>query len=345
MKKLIDKLAQTHSLDVDEWEMLIQNRNSVREYARQIANNIAKESFGNKIYIRGLIELTNYCKNDCYYCGIRKSNKNCVRYRLTPEDVLSCCDAGYPLGFRTFVIQGGEDGTYTDDTLCAMVSGIKQKYPDCAVTLSLGERTYDSYKRLFDAGADRYLLRHETADGVHYGKLHPDNLSLDERKECLYNLKKIGYQVGTGFMVGSPYQTDRNLALDMQFISELKPHMIGIGPFIPHKDTKFKDESAGTLELTVFMLSLCRILCPRALIPATTALATISPTGRKEGILSGANVVMPNLSPADLRKNYNLYDNKAHMGSEAAEGLEILRTQLEKIGYEIAYVRGDCNAV
>ncbi len=341
MKKLIDKLIKERDLSVEEWIMLIENRGEVREYAKTMAQETARKYFGNKIYIRGLIELTNYCKNDCYYCGIRKSNKNCVRYRLTKDEVLECCDGGYPLGFRTFVLQGGEDGTYSDDDLCDLVSSIKERYPDCAVTLSLGERSYESYKLLFDAGADRYLLRHETADGAHYAQLHPKSLSLDNRKECLFNLKKIGYQVGTGFMVGSPYQTVKNLALDMKFIAELEPQMIGIGPFVPHKDTKFANESAGTLELTTFMLSLCRLLRPNSLIPSTTALATIDPHGREEGILSGANVVMPNLSPADVRKNYNLYDNKACMGSEAAEGLRLLGEQIAAIGYEIAYVRGD----
>lgn len=341
MRELVDKLIEKHELATNEWQILIENREQVREYVHAAARETAKRSFGNKIYIRGLIELTNYCKNDCYYCGIRRGNAECVRYRLTDEEVLACCQNGYELGFRTFVIQGGEDGHYTDVSLCALIAEIKRCYPDCAVTLSLGERKYSSYKMLFEAGADRYLLRHETADNAHYECLHPSSMSLDNRKKCLYNLKEIGYQVGTGFMVGSPYQNAENLALDMKFISELAPHMIGIGPFVPHKDTKFAHEAAGTLELTTFMLSLCRLLFPNVLIPATTALATIAPDGREMGILAGANVVMPNLSPTSVRKNYLLYDNKACMGSEAAEGLALLDKQLKAIGYEISYDRGD----
>lgn len=341
LRGLVDKLIEKHELAAEEWQTLIENRGCVREYVRQTAQKTSKDVFGNKIYIRGLIELTNYCKNDCYYCGIRRSNKSCVRYRLTDEQALECCRNGYELGFRTFVLQGGEDGHYTDDVLCALITAIKSRYPDCAVTLSLGERSYASYKRLFDAGADRYLLRHETADDEHYKRLHPPELSLANRKQCLYNLKEIGYQVGTGFMVGSPYQSAASLALDMKFISELAPHMIGIGPFVPHKDTGFANEAAGTLELTVFMLSLCRLLFPNVLIPSTTALATIAPDGRERGISAGANVVMPNLSPTAVRKNYLLYDNKACMGSEAAEGLALLDKQLKAIDYEISYDRGD----
>ncbi len=341
MKKLIDKLISDGRLSMHEWQTLIENRGEVCEYAEIKARQTAKEIFGNKIYIRGLVEVSNYCKNDCYYCGIRRSNKKCERYRLTKQQILSCCEAGYPLGFRTFVLQGGEDGFYSDDDLCEIVSKIKNRFGDCAVTLSLGERSYESYKRLYDAGADRYLLRHETALEKHYASLHPADMSLENRKQCLYNLKEIGYQVGTGFMVGSPYQTAKNLAADMEFIQELRPHMIGIGPFVPHADTPFSAEKGGSLELSVFMLSLCRLVLPHALIPSTTALATIAPQGREQGILHGANVVMPNLSPVSERKKYLLYDNKACTDEEAAEGLEKLKCQMQKIGYEIVYTRGD----
>ena len=341
MQTLIDKLIKEHDLRRDEWITLIKNRDAVRDYAQKMASEISRESFGNKIYIRGLVELTNYCKNDCYYCGIRRSNKNCSRYRLTKEQVLQCCAIGYPLGFRTFVLQGGEDAFYTDDYMCSIVSAIRQKYPDCAITLSLGERSYDSYKRLFDAGANRYLLRHETATDEHYKKLHPSSLSLENRKQCLYNLKQIGYQVGTGFMVGSPYQTEENLADDMKFIRELSPQMIGIGPFIAHNDTPFKDMKNGSLELCLFMLSLCRLMFPKVLLPSTTALATLDKDGRKMGILSGANVIMPNLSPMSTRKNYLLYNGKACTDEEAAEGLEKLKQSMNSIGYEIVCERGD----
>lgn len=342
MIDLINKLEKEHSLTLPEYEYLITNR--TEESAHLLAEKavaVRKKIYGNDVYIRGLIEISNVCKNDCYYCGIRAGNKNCERYRLSKEQILSCCENGYSLGFRTFVMQGGEDGCFSDDVMCDIVAEIKSRYPDCAVTLSLGERSYESYQRLYDAGADRYLLRHETADKAHYKKLHPQNLSFDNRMECLRNLKKIGFQTGCGFMVGSPYQTDRELALDLKFIEEFKPEMCGIGPFIPHKDTKFYDMSAGTVELTCYLLSIIRLISPAILLPATTALGSIDPTGREKGILSGANVVMPNLSPLDTRKKYELYDNKLSIGAESAQGKRELEKRMESIGYKIVTARGD----
>lgn len=299
------------------------------------------EHYGNDIYIRGLIEFTNYCKNDCLYCGIRKSNLSANRYRLTKEQILDCCHAGYELGFRTFVLQGGEDGYFTDERMAEIISAIKKSFPDCALTLSIGEKSKESYQKFFDAGADRYLLRHETANFEHYARLHPANLSAKNRQECLQNLKDIGYQVGCGIMIGSPYQTMEHLAEDMLFMKELNPQMIGIGPFIPHKDTSFSNEKAGTLELTLFMLGLIRLSLPKVLLPATTALGTISENGRELGILAGANVVMPNLSPSDVRKDYSLYDNKIHTGIESAQGINELKTRMEGIGYKVVTNRGD----
>jgi biotin synthase len=292
--------------------------------------------------MRGLIEFTNYCRNDCYYCGIRKSNCNADRYRLTKEQILDCCAAGYELGFRTFVLQGGEDGYYSDKTIAETVSSIKANHPDCAVTLSLGERSYESYKMFYEAGADRYLLRHETANEDHYSKLHPPVLSLTNRKQCLYNLKEIGYQVGCGFMVGSPFQTTDCIVDDLMFIKELRPHMVGIGPFIPHKDTPFADKASGTLELTLFLLGIIRLMLPGVLLPATTALGTIHPKGRELGILAGANVVMPNLSPTDVRNKYLLYDDKICTGDEASECRRCLERRIESIGYKLVVSRGDC---
>jgi len=342
MINLIDKLKETTSLTKDEYTYLIKNRTSeISEYLFAKADSTRKSIYGKDVYIRGLIEISNYCKNDCFYCGIRKSNDGVIRYRLEKNDILSCCDEGYGLGFRTFVMQGGEDDYFTDDILCDIISEIKSKYPDCAVTLSLGERSRLSYEKLFKAGADRYLLRHETANDCHYKKLHPVYLTLANRKECLFNLKDIGYQVGTGFMVGSPFQTVENLAEDMCFLKELSPHMVGIGPFIPHAATPFKNHSAGTLELTLFMLALIRLTLPNALIPATTALATLSENGRKLGLKAGANVIMPNLSPKSLRKLYSLYDGKAHTNEEAAEGLMKLKEQVKDAGYEIVINKGD----
>ncbi len=306
-----------------------------------LARKARDSVYGNVVFIRGLIEISNYCKNDCYYCGIRKSNRNCARYRLTKDEILACCRAGYPLGFRTFVLQGGEDLSYTTRDICDIVSSIKQEFPDCAVTLSLGEKSEDEYRAYFDAGADRYLLRHETATESHYRKLHPNSLSLQNRKRCLYTLKEIGYQVGCGFMVGSPFQTAENLADDLLFIADLEPHMIGIGPFIPHKDTPFADFSAGSLESTLYMLALSRLICPTALLPATTALGTIDPSGREKGILAGANVVMPNLSPPDMRAKYTLYNNKLHTGAESCEHIDELRRRIESAGCRLAISRGD----
>lgn len=342
MIDLINKLEKNHSLSLEEYEYLIKNRNE--ESAKVLAEKATesrKKIYGNDVYIRGLIEISNVCKNDCLYCGIRRGNKNCDRYRLTDEQILSCCDEGYKLGFRTFVLQGGEDPYFSDDKICFLVREIKRRYSDCAVTLSLGEKSFESYKRLFDSGADRYLLRHETADDEHYGKLHPAELSFKNRIECLKNLKKIGFQTGCGFMVGSPHQTNLNLAKDLKFIEEFKPEMCGIGPFVPHKDTCFKDEKSGTVELTCYLLSIVRLINPNILLPSTTALGSIDPIGREKGILSGANVVMPNLSPFEVRKKYELYNNKLFGGAEAAANVEELKKRMDSIGYRIVTARGD----
>lgn len=342
MRHLIDKLRTTGNLTKDEWQTLIDNRSpELSEYLFQNAREIREQFYGKDVYIRGLMEFTNYCKNDCLYCGIRKSNQNVTRYRLTKEQILACCSAGYELGFRTFVLQGGEDGYFTDDRMVDIISEIRQNYPDCAITLSIGEKSRESYQRFFDAGANRYLLRHETYNVEHYTRLHPADLSAKTRQQCLWNLKEIGYQVGTGFMVGSPYQTTENLVEDMLFLKELNPQMVGIGPFIPRHDTPFRDLPAGTSELTLFMLGLIRLLIPRVLLPATTALGTIAMDGRERGILAGANVVMPNLSPIDVRKNYSLYDNKICMGTEAAECIADLKQRMQSIGYEVVTARGD----
>lgn len=341
-KQLIGKLEQQHNLTKEEWIAVIAERNEeTAEYLFEKARYWQHKYFGNKVYTRGLIEFTNYCKNDCYYCGIRRSNGHAERYRLTKEQILECCATGYELGFRTFVLQGGEDGWFTQEKLEDIVSSIKTDFPGCALTLSIGERSFESYKRLFEAGADRYLLRHETAEDAHYCKLHPPELSSENRKQCLRNLKKIGYQTGTGFMVGSPGQTPEQLAEDMLFIHELQPHMVGIGPFVPHHETPFSAERGGTVELTLFMIGLLRLMQPKLLLPSTTALGTIDPLGREKGIQAGANVVMPNLSPTSVRKKYELYDNKICTGDEAAECRMCLNRRMEKIGYELVTDRGD----
>lgn len=340
--EIIDRIEQTGNIDRETLELLLTTEDgALKEYLAAKARETAQRIYGNQVYIRGLIEFTNYCRNDCYYCGIRRSNGCAERYRLSKEEILSCCKNGYELGFRTFVLQGGEDGFYTDGRICEIVSEIKNRYPDCAVTLSIGERERESYEAFFKAGADRYLLRHETADEAHYKELHPGEMSFQHRMRCLRELKEIGYQTGCGFMVGSPYQTFDTLYEDLQFIRELQPEMVGIGPFIPQKDTPFGKMQAGTIERTLRLLSIIRLLHPSVLLPATTALGTIHPKGRELGILAGANVVMPNLSPVAVREKYKLYDNKICTGDEAAECRYCMERRMESIGYQVAVDRGD----
>lgn len=341
-REMIQEIKCGRDISIEQLEYLLTTENKdCLKMLREEAVQTAQKIYGNRVFIRGLIEFTNYCKNDCYYCGIRRSNHCADRYRLTKEEILSCTDTGYELGFRTFVLQGGEDPYFTDARICELVSEIRQKHPDCAITLSIGEKSKESYKRYFDAGADRYLLRHETANGAHYRRLHPDELSLEHRKQCLWDLKEIGYQVGCGFMVGSPGQTTETLYEDLQFIRELMPHMVGIGPFIPQKDTPFVREPAGTMEQTLRLLSIIRLIHPHVLLPATTALGTIHPKGRELGIQSGANVVMPNLSPVDVRDKYKLYDNKICTGDEAAECRFCMENRMKSIGYQVVVSRGD----
>ena len=326
----------------EQWkELLLTTDQVLLEELYAAAREKQLKYYGNKIFARGLIEFTNFCKNDCYYCGIRRSNRDACRYRLTKEQILACCESGYQIGFRTFVLQGGEDGYFTDDRLTDLVYSIKNRYPDCAITLSVGEKSREAYQRYYDAGADRYLLRHETANEAHYRMLHPAEMSCENRKRCLWDLKEIGYQVGAGIMVGSPGQTVDHILEDLEFMQALEPDMVGIGPFLPHHATPFAKESAGTVDLTVRLLALTRLMLPKVLLPATTALGTLDPTGREKGILAGANVVMPNLSPENVRENYLLYDNKLCTGSEAAEGLRLLNETMKKIGYEISLDRGD----
>ncbi|MBE6881102.1 MAG: [FeFe] hydrogenase H-cluster radical SAM maturase HydE [Ruminococcaceae bacterium] len=341
LKNLVDRLYDTSHLEKDEYVTLIENRDSIKDYLFSLSSNVREKHYGKDVYLRGLIEFTNYCKNNCYYCGIRAGNKDAERYRLTKEQILECCEVGYALDFRTFVLQGGEDPYYTDDMICDIVREIKARYPDCAVTLSIGEKNEETYRSFFEVGADRYLLRHETADCEHYSRLHPPNLTAQKRQECLYTLKKIGFQTGAGFMVGSPYQTAENLADDLLFLERLKPEMVGIGPFIPHHATPFADMPQGTAELTIFMVALVRLILPKALLPATTALGTIVPNGRELALKVGANVVMPNLSPTDVRSKYLLYDNKICTGDESAQCRKCLESRVTSAGYKVVKSRGD----
>lgn len=348
---LIKKLSIEHKLNYEEWDKIISafytcNSDEIIVFARDKARKACDEIYGNKIYIRGLIEISNFCKNNCKYCGIRRDNNNVSRYRLSKEEILKCAKEGHELGFRTFVFQGGEDVKITDDFLVDLIEELKAKYDDTAITLSLGERSKESYKKLFDSGANRYLIRHETYDENHYKMLHyiensNHNMSYSNRINCLKNLKEIGYQVGTGMMINSPYQTKDNLIKDLIFIQDFNPHMVGIGPFIPHKETEFKNEKAGSVELTCYLISLIRLIKPNALIPATTSLVTLDKNGRKLAIQSGANVIMPNLSPKVAKDNYSLYDGKANEGLESAKNLSLLKESMKEIGYEIIVDRGD----
>ena len=340
--ELIDELAHNHTLDLEGYEHLVTHQDDeAAQRLADLASAVRKDVYGTDVFVRGLIEISSICKNDCLYCGLRSSNASCERYRLTPEQILLCADMGYELGFRTFVLQGGEDMWFSDERLCAIVASIRERHPDCAITLSMGERSRESYARLRQAGADRYLLRHETADPEHYAVLHPAAMSFDNLMRCLHDLRELGYAVGVGMMVGSPYQTPRHLAEDLAFIDRFKPEMCGIGPFIPHHATPFADRPAGTLEQTCYLLSIIRLIHPSVLLPATTALGTIDPMGREKGVLAGANVVMPNLSPADVRQKYLLYDGKICMGDEAAECRRCLDLRMERIGYHVVVDRGD----
>lgn len=344
--KLILKLANEHTLSENEYRELTEgfDRNAAK-LAAKYAREASEAVYGKRVFIRGLIEIGNICKNDCYYCGIRKSNRACDRYRLTTHEIIECAKEGAALGFKTFVLQGGEDAYFDDDTVCNIIHEIKKISPDAAVTLSLGERSFNSYKRLKEAGADRYLLREETADKEHYSKLHPESMHFDERIKCLYNLKSLGYQVGVGFMVGSPYQTSSHIASDLKFIEEFSPDMCGVGPFIVHSETPFCNMPSGDGELTCYLLSLIRLIKPNILLPATTALGTLTEGGRERGILSGANVIMPNLSPLSVRAKYALYDGKLSSGAESAQNLKELKERIAAIGYEIVHERGDIKII
>lgn len=342
MKHLVDQLETTRDLTEEQLLTLITCQEApVSDYLAQRARAVRHAVYGDEVYIRGLIEFTNYCKNDCRYCGIRRGNGNCRRYRLTPEEILDCCRAGYELGFRTFVLQGGEDSWFTRDRMTQIIRTIRTGCPDCAITLSVGERDRDTYQQWFDAGADRYLLRHETANESLYRTLHPEPLSWKERMDCLYTLKDIGYQVGCGFMVGVPGQTTEMLVEDLRFIQRFRPHMVGIGPFVPHCDTQYRDRPAGSARLTLRLLAILRLMHPDVLLPATTALGTVMGDGRQQGMLHGCNVVMPNLSPEDARAKYTLYDNKLSSGQEAAQCVAQLAESMAQIGYRVVTHRGD----
>ena len=337
---LIEKLSAERNLSDGELKELLDSKESDQSLFAA-ADRKRREIYGDEVYLRGLIEFTNHCRNNCYYCGIRCGNKSAERYRLGKEDILACCDEGYRLGFRTFVLQGGEDPFFTDDKICDIVYAIRSRFPDCAITLSVGEKSKESYKSFFDAGANRYLLRHETASEEHYRRLHPENMSLANRKRCLFDLKEIGYQVGSGFMVGSPYQTTDNLIEDLRFLQSLKPDMIGIGPYITHEQTPFSSFTNGGVELTLRLISVLRLMFPFALIPSTTALGTLHPQGRELGLKAGANVVMPNLSPVEVRKLYSLYENKICTGEEAAQCRGCLERRISEAGYKAVSAIGN----
>lgn len=339
---IIERISSGKTLSVEEWIQAIDyNDPGYAEELKAAASVTRDRIYGRKVFARGLIEFTSYCRNDCYYCGLRRSNRDALRYRLSYDCIMDTADAGYMAGFRTFVLQGGEDSYFNDERLIMIVRGIKERCPDAAVTLSVGERSFESYKALKEAGADRYLLRHETADSIHYRKLHPDDMSQENRIRCLHDLKRLGYQTGAGMMVGSPGSSSRTLAEDMVFLSSLKPEMVGIGPFIPHSATSFRNEERGSVDLTLRMVALVRLALPHAMIPSTTALATASADGQLQGILHGANVIMPDITPPAERGKYMIYDGKKITGDEAGENLRQIAESMGSIGYELSMERGD----
>lgn len=340
MTDLIFKLRENKILSREDFRSLL-TTDKYDSLLIKSADEIRQAVYGKDVYIRGLIEFTNYCKNNCYYCGIRCDNKKAQRYRLSKEEIMACCREGYELGFRTFVLQGGDDPYFTDEKICGIVGAIRGEFPDCAITLSIGEKSYESYLAYFNAGANRFLLRHETAESEHYSKLHPEYMSLEERKRCLFDLKKIGYQVGSGFMVGSPFQSIDNIISDLEFLHELQPDMIGIGPYIVHKETPFSKYQSGSVEMTVRLIAILRHMFPYALIPSTTALGTLHPEGREMGLRAGANVVMPNLSPQSYRRLYDLYENKISTDEEAAESRALLEKRVENAGYRVVTAVGN----
>ncbi len=341
MKERIDRLAQNHILPREELLDLIQNISEADKAYLFEKSLEAKETFYDKsVFMRGLIEISSYCAQNCTYCGIRRDNENAERYRLSVDEILGCCDEGYRLGYRTFVLQGGEDPYYTDERLLELIHAVKGKYDDIAITLSLGERSYDSYKVLKAAGADRYLLRHETASRALYESLHPD-MSFDNRRQCLKDLKTLGFQVGAGFMVGLPGQTADDLVEDLMFLKELEPHMVGIGPFIPHSETPIGHNPGGTVDQTLLMISLVRLILPMTLLPSTTALGTIDEKGREKALKVGANVIMPNLSPTDVRAKYALYENKICTGDEAAHCRACIEGRINSVGFYVDMSKGD----
>ena len=339
--RLIDRLERDHSLQEQEYMALLDNQETGAPYAAPKARAAADRIYGHDIYVRGLIEFSNYCSNDCYYCGIRAGNRSCVRYRLTPEQILNCCGLGWQLGYRTFVLQSGEDAWFTDERLCALIQEIKRHSPDCALTLSIGEKSRESYAACRQAGADRYLIRHETASPAHYARLHPARQTLQARLRCIRDLRELGYAVGIGMMVGSPWQTTKDLAMDLKLIEDFQPEMCGIGPFLPHHQTPFAGFPRGSTEQTLYLLSLIRLICPHVLLPATTALGTADPFGREKGVLAGANVIMPNLSPVGVRRQYELYDGKICTGEESAQCRGCQEERMRSIGYRVVTDRGD----
>lgn len=343
-KNIIDKLTEGEFLNHEEWMILLgELSDDDQSYLHEKAAEVAKMHFGNGIFVRALLEISSYCRNNCYYCGIRCGNKNAQRYRLSKEEILECCKEGNILGFNTFVLQGGEDPHQTDEWIVDIVKSIRQAYPDKAITLSVGERSHEAYLAFKEAGANRFLLRHETRNDDHYLQLHPSSMSAEKRRDCLMTLKHLGFQTGSGMMIGSPGQTDEYLYEDIRFLEHLQPEMIGIGPFIPASNTPFENCSAGSAEKTTLIISLLRLRFPKALIPATTALSSLCHNGMEQAILAGANVVMPNISPAEQRKKYSIYNNKKSTGAESAQQMQQLEERLNAIGYHINYDRGDYN--
>jgi biotin synthase len=304
-----------------------------------MADDIRKRYFKDEVHIRGIIEFSNYCMKNCFYCGLRRDNKTIERYRISEDEIIDTALKAGELGYKTILLQSGEDGGYTIEGLCAIIKRIRSNL-DCAITLSLGEKSFDEYRSLRDAGADRYLLRFETSDRGLFNKLKPDS-SYENRLDCIKNLKKLGFQVGSGFMVGLPGQTYEILADDILLLRELDLDMIGIGPFLSHHNTPLGNSASGTLDLTLRALAIIRILMPDVHIPATTAMGTVEKGGREKALQCGANVIMPNVTPIKYRKYYEIYPNKICIDDAPSDCRACIEGMLKSLGRAAATNKGD----
>lgn len=298
-----------------------------------LADKTREEYVGDEVHLRGLIEFSNICKRQCKYCGLRCEDKFIDRYRISKENIISYAEHAVNMGYKTIVLQSGEDEYYNTDLMCEIIEGIKKL--GVALTLSIGEKTYEEYKAFKEAGADRYLIRIETTDKTLYNQMHP-NMDFDNRVRCLGDLGRLGYEVGTGCLVGLPNQTIESLADDILFFKEINADMVGIGPFIPHPHTPLKDSATGSFTLALKVMALTRILLKDINIPATTAMETLNPNGRIIALQSGANVVMPNVTTTEYRAKYEIYPNKICINENPDKCKGCISAKIQSIGRSVS---------